>query len=397
MVSPIVGEAFGQERVMRDSARLLEADGHEVFYLGERASGQLPARTLLVKGLSTLNSFTPLSRARQIENDVLDFAAAAHPDVVHFVEQFDPRILNAVSRRYPAVLTAHTVAPTCPASGRVTVNGACGAKSGWSCLLGHQRQSCLSHFKNDFYRAHAIYEYQRKKSATKRLNYVLANSHYTENLLHYDGFSPANVRFVPNPVFVPAAAKRETSDEPLLVTTSRLHPLKGIGTLLDALSELKGKRWQLWVCGDGPERARLEEKTQRLGLQDRVRFLGQLGYEKAGEIVSKATVLLQPNVGPETFGLSVAEASSRGIAVLTSNLPALNEIIEDGVNGFLCPPGDSETLRDRLVKVLESRDLQNHFADNGPRLMRERFSPAAHLEATLAVYRECTDTLARAA
>ncbi|MCB0417754.1 MAG: glycosyltransferase family 4 protein [Bdellovibrionales bacterium] len=395
MVSPIVGDAFGQERVMRDSARLLEADGHEVFFLGERALGTLPARSLLVPGLSKLNRFTPSANARQIENDVLDFAAAAHPDVVHFVEQFDPRIMNALSRRYPAVLTAHTVAPTCPASGRVTTNGACQSKSGWSCLLGHQQQKCLSHFKNDFYRAHAIYEYQRKRAATRRLNFILANSRYTENLLHHDGWS--KVRFVPNPVFVPNLSKREVEAVPLLVTTSRLHPLKGIGTLLDALSGLKDRRWQLWVCGEGPERARLEEKVQNYDLKDRVRFLGQVAYEKAGEIVSKATVLLQPNVGPETFGLSVAEASSRGISVLTSNLPALNEIIEDGVNGFLCPPGDSHTLRDRLVKVLESSELQKRFAENGPRLMRERFSPASHLEATLAVYRECTDTLLRAA
>ncbi|MCB0406095.1 MAG: glycosyltransferase family 4 protein [Bdellovibrionales bacterium] len=397
MVSPIVGEAFGQERVMRDSARLLEADGHQVFFLGERALGSPPPKTLLVNGLSTLNRFTPPAKVRQIENDVLDFAAATQPDVVHFMEQLDPRILNAVSNRYPAVLTAHTVAPTCPASGRVTATGACQAKSGWSCLVGHKSQACLSHFKNDFYRAHAIYEYQRKRLATKRLNFVLANSRYTEQLLRHDGWAASRVRFVPNPVFVPREMRRERSQHPLLVTTSRLHPLKGIGTLLDALAELKDQRWQLWICGDGPERKRLEEKSAAYALNDRVRFLGQVAYDKAGEIVAKATVLLQPNVGPETFGLSVAEASSRGIPVLTSNVPALNEIIVDGVNGFLCPPGDRSMLRERLLRVLQTPGLQRLFAENGPRLMRERFSPAAHLEATLSVYRQCTDVLADAA
>jgi alpha-1,6-mannosyltransferase len=116
-------------------------------------------------------------------------------------------------------------------------------------------------------------------------------------------------------------------DETLLVMCSRLSVEKKPGTALDALEALlrRGRRVVLVVAGDGPLRARLEQRAQERRLP--VTFLGHVGdLDLLGALQATADVCLAP--GPaETFGLAALEAMACGTPVVASAFSALPEVI----------------------------------------------------------------------
>ncbi|MEV5801192.1 glycosyltransferase [Streptomyces collinus] len=122
-------------------------------------------------------------------------------------------------------------------------------------------------------------------------------------------------------------ARHARGAEALLVLCSRLSVEKRPGTALDALQELvrRGRRAALVVAGDGPLRARLEQRARERGLP--VTFLGHVsGRAALGALQASADVCLAP--GPaETFGLAALEALACGTPVVASASSALPEVI----------------------------------------------------------------------
>jgi glycosyltransferase involved in cell wall biosynthesis len=393
MVSPTIGDAFGQERVVRASARLLQERGAEVFFLGDRQTGELPPGTAaeLIPGLSSLHTLSPWREVRQRHQQALQFLQTVRPDVVHLVDQFDFRLERALCRHYPVVLTAHSVSPTCPASTRlIRGDSVCGERSGWRCAWNHHRYGCLSYLKNDGRRLHAIHNYLLKRRALSGARFAIAISRYLQDLLVRDGWPADRVALIYNPVPPrPVTAPRPDAPEGLIVCAARLVGMKGIDRLLRAVAGLKAKRWALWICGDGGARASLEQLARESGIGDRVRFLGRLGYAEMGAVMAAARCVAQPNLGPEGFGLSVAEASSMGVPVVSFRVPALDEIVADGETGILVPPHDVAALTLALDRALTDEALLARCRQRGPELMRERFSPQAHAEQTWRLYERC--------
>lgn len=393
MVSETVGDAFGQERVVRDSTALLRAGGHDVRFLAGRKIGEPSCDGIaLVPELFRMNALTPRAHARRILDEAMGFLETVRPDVVHLVDAPDARFLRAITARYGVMATAHTVALTCPASGRfIRGDSVCAERSGWRCLALNKRYGCLSYFKSDLHRLHAIHEYRAKRRALVKARAVGAISRYVEATLRRDGWRDDQVRYVPNPVTAPlGVAPRAGVPAGLITCASRLVPMKGIDRLLGAVARLSGVEWALWICGDGPSRASLETLARDLGVAERVRFLGATPYAETQSLVAASRCLVQANLGPEGFGLAVAEASALGVPVVAFGVPALDEIVVHGETGLLARPGDADSLRDALHAVLADPERARALGENGRRLVRERYAPERHLEATVAAYAYCT-------
>ncbi|GAA5518585.1 D-inositol-3-phosphate glycosyltransferase [Demequina sediminis] len=143
-----------------------------------------------------------------------------------------------------------------------------------------------------------------------------------------------------------------------VLAVGRLVEKKGFDVLLAALRAAQS-RLELVIVGDGPERATLEAAAAGLP----VKFLGQLGRAELNAQYDQAAIAVFPSRRASTGdqdGLPVAmlEAMGAGCAVIASDLPGLNEAIEEGHSGALVPPGDVAALARTIEVVAEDAELR---------------------------------------
>jgi glycosyltransferase involved in cell wall biosynthesis len=395
MVAPQVGDAFGQERVISRSCELLTTAGHEVHLVAERADGTLPPhrRLLLVPGLSSFHTLSPPSLVQRAGSEITRFLEGARADIVHLHDCFDFRFLHSIGKRYATLLTAHTVAPTCPSSVRLTSNfSPCTRTSGWACIPQSRTYGCLGFLKSDLHRAHAVHSFLlRRRALRRRLQSIIAISDYVERTLLSDGWEASRIRRIPNPVELVENAFEAVSSPPLFVFAARVTPLKGLETLLRGLFLIAHREWRLQVCGEGPERGKMERLAADLQLGSRVQFSGRLSPADTRQAMARATAVVAPNQGPETFGLSVAEACALGVPVIAARLPALDELIAHEKTGLTFDAGDATSRAACLTRALEAPEQMREWARVAQEDVRARFSPEAHLLATVKVYAEAME------
>lgn len=390
MITPQVGAAFGQERVLQKSCEGLIERGHEIFIIADKKTGDLPphSKLLLLPGVSSFNFFTPHETVKKTLLLLGDFLVETQAEIAHFHDCFDPRIVRSISKDRPVFLTAHTVAPTCPSSARLTKDfKPCTYQSGWKCLWHQRTLGCLDFLKSDLHRAHAIGEFIQKYKALRRhVRTIFSISDYVTHVLLREGWDPLQVQYLPNPVDEPHAEPLPDAPKNLLVFAGRLTPLKGLEDLLRALPLIASTDWTLWVCGDGPERGRLEDLVVELSLSERVRFWGRTSPQETARIVASASAVIAPNRGPEAFGLTVAEACAQGIPVIVSKVPALNELVSENKSGFLFEAGNSQDLAVQIDRVLKNPNEAKAFAAKARNDMGDRFSLGRHVELSLKHY-----------
>lgn len=151
---------------------------------------------------------------------------------------------------------------------------------------------------------------------------------------------------------------------PLVVTyAAHLRESKGIFVLLQAarrvITEIPSAI--IVFAGDGPDRWKAEKMAKQFGIENNVRFLGFRSDIHAVFAASRVVVL--PSLAPEGFGLVLAEANALGVPVVASNVGGVSEIVEDGKNGILVPPGDVDALSSSIVRLLGNEELWRQFSE----------------------------------
>lgn len=134
------------------------------------------------------------------------------------------------------------------------------------------------------------------------------------------------------------------------VYVGRLHALKGVDVLLDALAPLADKyRFTLRIVGSGPAEAELRAKH---GHHDWLSFAGHVSQTEVANNIADGDVLCVPSIWAEALGMVVVHALTLGIPVIGSNIGGIPELVRDGQNGMLVPPGNVTAWRRALEQVL---------------------------------------------
>lgn len=202
-----------------------------------------------------------------------------------------------------------------------------------------------------------------------------------------EGVAPERATYIPTfPSIVDAPAiDRATLGTPrdarVLLTLSRLHPKKGLDTLMHAVKDFAD--CYLWLAGDGPMHNELQALAIKLGIQQRVRFLGW--RTDRGALLKSADICVLPS-NYEPFGTVILEAWQAKIPFVACNSagPAAHIINEH--NGMLVPINDPIALGKAIRRTLDDKALQENMVANGYAEYRKNFTKEAITQRWLAYY-----------
>jgi len=156
------------------------------------------------------------------------------------------------------------------------------------------------------------------------------------------------------------------------IMVARLTWPKGHSFALQALKRLKdsGLRVELQIVGDGPYRHTIVKEMNALDMAGETRFLGTLSEDDVARCLADSDVLLLPSIGiGEAAPVSVMEAMASGRPVIASIIGGTPDMINNGVNGYLCEQENVDCIADHLTRL--ASDMQ----------LRERIGASARLKA----------------
>jgi L-malate glycosyltransferase len=159
--------------------------------------------------------------------------------------------------------------------------------------------------------------------------------------------------------------------EKLVMHISNFRPVKRVKDIVQIFHRLSREvPARLILVGDGPDRSEALHEADRLGIGDRVRFLGK--QDTVAELLACADLFLLPSAS-ESFGLSALEAMAAGVPVIASDAGGLPEVVEHGESGFLFPVGDIDSMAAAAVEILRDTQRWREMSNAARRGSVERF------------------------
>lgn len=178
-----------------------------------------------------------------------------------------------------------------------------------------------------------------------------------------------------------------TGSAPLVGTIGALTPEKDQQALLEAFALLDPARSgaRLAIVGEGPLRSELGETAARLGVADHTHFLGF--QEDVAAWLAAFDCFVFPS-RKEGLPMIVLEAMAARRPILASRAGGIPELVRDGEDGVLVPPGDGAALAAALADLLDDEPYRQALAESAGRRAREAFDYRTTAARVLAVYRE---------
>ena len=149
----------------------------------------------------------------------------------------------------------------------------------------------------------------------------------------------------------------------IFLTVGRLAPVKNIGLQIEAMAKVVKKYpdTELWIAGDGSERAKLEKLSCELGVTRYVKFLGW--REDIDNYYNQVDAfVLTSNF--EGWGLAVIEAAGFGLPIIMADVGCAGEVIKDGESGLVIPIGDKHKLIEAMFKIIKDENLRKKLGAN---------------------------------
>jgi glycosyltransferase involved in cell wall biosynthesis len=199
------------------------------------------------------------------------------------------------------------------------------------------------------------------RAAARRATAVIALSRdVSQMLVSTWGFDPARLTVIPNGVdtarFRPLAGSAPPegfpSGSPVAIAVGRLIPAKRHDLLLEAWRRARSRLpplARLLLLGDGPERQALEARAAQLGLSASVSFPGSRADPERWLRASDLYVTCSDSEGMSN---ALLEAMASGLPVLATRISGSQDLVRDGIEGKLVPPGDADRLAEALVALL---------------------------------------------
>ena len=194
---------------------------------------------------------------------------------------------------------------------------------------------------------------------------LIAPTQFTRHIHEQMGLSATAVTVVPHGIQLPDKMPPHQSD------TSRLRIgyvggiswQKGVHVLIQAVNQLANDDITLTIIGDTAVFPEYTAQLQQQATHPGIHFQGRLPHDQLWLALSQIDVLVVPSLWYETAALVIQEAFAAHVPVIASNIGALQERVQDGVDGRLVPPGDVMALQNLLQTIDEDRTLLSRWRD----------------------------------
>jgi N-acetyl-alpha-D-glucosaminyl L-malate synthase BshA len=176
------------------------------------------------------------------------------------------------------------------------------------------------------------------------------------------------------------------SGEKIVMHVSNFRPVKRVEAVVEIFARIAKKvDARLIMVGDGPERPRAVARAEKLGIRDRVLFVGK--HASMDELLACADLFLLPSEN-ESFGLAALEAMACGAPVVASRVGGLPEVVDHGVSGYLFAPDALDEMADAGIELLKDAEGHARMVEAARRQAVERFSADAVVPRYEALYQE---------
>lgn len=182
---------------------------------------------------------------------------------------------------------------------------------------------------------------------------------------------------------------RSVGEIPTIIMVARFAPPKKQLQLLKVLNQIKHIKWNVSFAGDGPLLQEARNYVERVGLSDRVLFLGN--RQDIPELLHKSHLFALLSDW-EGLPLSILEAMRCGLPIIASDVGGVNEAVTHTENGYLIPKFDYKELQNKLIGMLTNASLRLKMGERSRQLYEENFTFEKMYKETLTYYEKVIQT-----
>ena len=163
------------------------------------------------------------------------------------------------------------------------------------------------------------------------------------------------------------AVEKSLKQKNFIVSVGRLVKWKGFEILIEVVKDFKD--FKLMICGDGPEKEKLEKLIFKLNLQNRVE-IKKCNHDEVLKNLSQAKMFVL-NTSYEGLSHAILEAMGVGVPIITTNVGGNPELIQNNENGILVEYNNYAQLKDAILKLHEHKELQEKFIVNSKKVLQK--------------------------
>ncbi len=204
-------------------------------------------------------------------------------------------------------------------------------------------------------------------------------SNFAKSKLEQTGVPTNQIVVKPNFVTTENISKSNHKNE-YAVFVGRLSLEKGLVNLINDWGTIK---YPLYIIGTGP----LGKKAKELSkLNDNITFLGNMENKKVKEFLAESSFLVFPSILYEGMPITILEAMSVGVPIIATNLGPRNEMIKNGINGFLYENENSKDFKEKVNTLIENKELREKMGKAAREEYENKYTPEINLKMLVNIY-----------
>jgi glycosyltransferase involved in cell wall biosynthesis len=253
---------------------------------------------------------------------------------------------------------------------------------------------------------YTFWQHEVQKHCLRLADHIVVNAEAIKRDLVQRGYDEDRLSVIPNGIDCERfrlagngeAVRREWNippGVPVVGVLARLLRIKGQEVFLHAAALIASNnpRVRFVLVGDNnidhQYKAQLKRLAGRLGLADRVLFTGF--RTDVPDLLAALSVVVSPSLGLEGLSNSLLESMAAGVSVVATRVGGTPEIVEDGENGLLVPPGDPEALAAAVSRLLQDKATAIRLRESARRRVFSRYSLEQAVASTQRLYDELLD------